>query len=109
MRLIYTRTQELKREKLRKKRRHTAILCLAASLCLVAGLGFWISSRTGGKAAEPVHASGAASILASNGALGYILMGVMSFLLGVCVTILLFYLGRRQKRNGRTEDPDGEF
>lgn len=44
MRLIYRRTQELKREKQRKRQRYAAALCLAASFCLTAGLGFWVSS-----------------------------------------------------------------
>lgn len=109
MRLIYRRTQELKREKQRKRQRYAAALCFAASFCLIAGLGFWVSSHIGRAAVETAHASDAASLLASNGALGYILMGIMSFLLGVCVTILLFYVSRRQKRRGKPEDPDDEL
>lgn len=108
-RRILRRAAELKREKRIKTQRAVTVLCLAASLMLIAGLGLWISSRTGEAAAEVVYASGAASLLASNGSLGYILMGILSFLLGVCVTILLFRLSRWRKRHEKPEDPDDEL
>lgn len=108
-RRILRRTAELKREKRIKTQRAVTVLCLAASLLLVTGLGLWISSRTGETTSEVVHASGAASLLASNGSLGYILMGILSFLLGACVTTLLFCLSRWRKRREKPEDPDDEL
>lgn len=109
IRRIRRRTAELKREKQRKTQRAVITLCLAASLLLVAGLGLWISSRSGRETVGVVHASGAASLLTLNGSLGYILMGILSFLLGVCVTTLLFCLSRRRKRHEKPEDPDDEL
>ena len=57
---------------------------------------------------EVHHASGAASLVGSHAALGYILMGIMSFLLGVFVTVLLYRLNRRNERKQR-EHPDDEL
>ena len=41
-------------------------------------------------------------MLGSGGALGYLVMALLAFLLGVCVTILCFRLRRREEEN----DPD---
>ena len=51
------------------------------------------------------HASGAASLIGDHAALGYILMGLLAFLLGVCVTVCLYRLRRRDERR-RREDSD---
>ena len=54
------------------------------------------------------HASGAASLVGSHAALGYILLAFMAFLLGVCVTMLLYRLHRRNERKQR-ENWDDEL
>ena len=46
--------------------------------------------------------------LASHAALGYILMGLLSFLLGVSVTILLYRLRRHNDRK-KQEDREDEL
>ena len=38
--------------------------------------------------------------------LGYIVMGLLAFLLGVCVTVLLYRLRRRNERRSREEKED---
>ena len=53
-----------------------------------------------------VHSSGAASMIGSHAALGYIVMGLLAFLLGVCVTVLLYRLRRRNERRSREEKED---
>ena len=73
---------------------------LAATICVPAQAGI-----PGG---EVHHASGAASLVGSHAALGYILMGIMAFLLGVCVTVLLYRLHRRNERKQR-ENWDNEL
>ena len=107
--LIHKRTAEIKRERQKKKQRALDVSCIGACLLLVVGIGLsmpdWVVSIPGG---EAYHASGAASLVGSHAALGYILMGLMAFLLGVCVTMLLYRLHRRNERKQR-ENLDDEL
>ena len=85
------------------------MICMAACLILVVGIGSFMPGLTAGiPGGEVHHASGAASLVGSHAALGYILMGLMAFLLGVCVTVLLYRLHRRNKR-ARQENPNNEL
>ncbi len=105
--LIHKRTAELKRERQQRKQRRLDRLCIAACLILVVGIGSflpdWVVGVPGG---EVHHASGAASLVGSHAALGYILMGLMAFLLGVFVTVLLYRLHRRNEREQRENSDD---
>ena len=105
--LIHQRTAEIKRERQKKKQRAWDMICIAACLILVVGIGSflpdWVVGIPGG---EVHHTSGAASLVGSHAALGYILMGLMAFLLGVCVTVLLYRLHRRNERKQRENSDD---
>ncbi|MGN1143497.1 MAG: hypothetical protein ACI4SU_02950, partial [Anaerovoracaceae bacterium] len=50
------------------------------------------------------HTSGTASLLAESEALGYVMMAIFAFLLGVCVTLLLHVIHRRQQRQIHESD-----
>ena len=101
---IQKRTAQLKSEREKKKQRGLDLLCTAACLVLVVCLGIGMPNLTGNlSGGEVLHASGAASLIGDNAALGYILMGVLSFLLGVCCTVLLYRL-RRRKKHGEDSD-----
>lgn len=109
IRLIHKRTAELKQKKEQKKRRVVNAACMAACLLLVIGIGAFMPGLMADVAeGGAVHASGAASLIGSHAALGYILMGLLAFLLGVCVTVLLYRLRRRNERR-RKEDGDDEL
>ena len=104
---IHRRTAEIKRERQKKKQRAWDTICIAACLLLVVGTGSFMPGLTAGvPGGEVHHASGAASLVGSHGALGYILMGLMAFLLGVCVTVLLYRLHRRNERERRENSND---
>ena len=107
--LIHQRTAEIKRERQKKKQRAWDMTCIAACLILIVGIGSflpdWVVGIPGG---EVHHTSGAASRVGSHAALGYSLMGLMAFLLGVCVTVLLYRLRRRNEREQR-ENLDDEL
>ncbi len=62
----------------------------------------------GAAAGTVSHTAGTASLVASHAALGYILMGLLSFLLGVSVTILLYRLRRHNDRK-KQEDREDEL
>ena len=79
------------RQKRRKQRRIVAISCIAACLAVIFGASFVMSGISGQMV--PGNSSGyetAATILGGGAAPEYIIIGVLSFLLGVCVTILCF-------------------
>ena len=106
IRLVHEQTAEKKRRAAQVRRRALDAVCMAACLLLVAGFAALMPelmsrSTEGGV----IHASGAASLIGDNAALGYILMGLLAFLLGVCVTVSLYRLRRRDERR-RMEDSD---
>ena len=96
--LVQKRTAEIKRKRQKKKQRALDMICIVACLILVVGIGSFMPALMVAPGSEVCHASGAASLVASHGALGYILMGLMAFLLGVCVTVILYRLHRNNER-----------
>lgn len=87
-----------------KKRQKIEMLCMAASLLFLVGAGAAMPGILAGIPEAAVgHTSGAASILGSHESLGYILMGILSFLLGMCVTMLLYQMRKKQERARRKE------
>ena len=78
-------------EGLRKQRRIAAISCVAACLAVIVVASFAMPGVSGQM--TPWISDGyetAATILGGGVAPGYIIIGLLSFLLGVCVTILCF-------------------
>ena len=107
--LIHKRTAEIKRERQKKKQRAADMICIAACLLLVVGIGSFLPGLAEDLPCDAIyHTSGAASLVGSHASLGYILMGILAFLLGVCVTVLLYRLRRRNERK-QEEDPDDEL
>ena len=103
-RLIHRRTAEIKQERRIKRQRRLDAACLVIGIgALMPGL--MRNTADGGI----VHPSGTASLLGSHAALGYIIMGLLAFLLGVCVTVLLYRLRRREERKRREDAEDGEL
>ena len=83
---------------------------MAVCLLLVIGIGALMPGLMRNTAdGGIVHPSGTASLLGSHAALGYIIMGLLAFLLGVCVTVLLYRLHRRYERQKQEDAGDGEL
>ena len=80
---VRRRIAEKERQKRRKQRRIVAITCIAACLAVIFGASFVMSGISSGYET-------AATILGGGAAPEYIIIGLLSFLLGVCVTILCF-------------------
>ena len=105
--LVQKRTAKIKRKRHKIKQRALDMICIAVCMILVVGIGsFMPGFAIGITAGEVHHASGTASLVGSHSALGYILMGLMAFLLGVCVTVLLYRMHRRNERNQRENSDD---
>ena len=97
----------------RKKRLRRGRLCmaLAAAACLVLLMGVSLAMpgmtaqfQTGDYAGFET----AASMYGGSAALGYIVVGLLAFLLGVCVTILCFRLRQLERENERDGKDGGQ-
>ena len=109
--LVRQRTETIKEEQQRKKHkiRMTVLggVSLAACLCLLVVMGSAMPQIISGFGEAPVsHTSGAASLLAGSETLGYVIVAIFAFLLGICVTLLLHVIHRRQQR--QRHEPDGK-
>lgn len=110
MKLISQRTDELKKEiKIKenlKKRRTVSAGCMAACIMIVVCAGALMPSLI--KTAENgdvTYRYGAASIISEAPAADYVIMGLMSFALGVCLTLVIFRLrGAEKKRMSHSDD-----
>lgn len=84
----------------RKKRRtaagHLSLFALCLALITAASLNISRTDITVDRAAADY---GAATLLAQSDAVGYILIGILSFLLGICLTLLLSRIKQRDKSN----------
>lgn len=108
MQLIRQRTDTLKQEQKKRKQRIINTVCVAACLLLVVGLGLYMPGLTVTSPQTIRQTAGTASLLGQHAALGYIIMGLLCFLLGVTVTILLYRLHHAQT-HVKPEDDDDEL
>lgn len=101
-RLRAARARAKKLDRARKNRRITA-LCGGGSLAILAVLALLMPGITARFPAESYGGGMTASVF-SRGSLGYLLVGVLAFALGVCVTLLCLRL-RESVGDGENEDP----
>ena len=99
---VRRRVAQIERQKRHRKNR---IIAVAACLVVIVGASFalpGISEKMiiGGYAGYET----AASIFSDSAAVGYIIIGLLAFVLGVCVTVLCFKLRKFQKKDEETED-----
>ena len=96
------RIAKMEREKRLRRNTITAASAVAACLALIVGVSFImpdiaVKIQTGGYAGFET----AASIFHGGAALGYIVIGLLTFLLGVCVTVLCFRLRQMHREDTR--------
>ncbi|WP_296070627.1 DUF4179 domain-containing protein [uncultured Gemmiger sp.] len=96
----------------RKKRlrcsKITMFSAAAACLVLIVGVSFAMPGMVAGiRPGDYAGYETAASMYGGGAALGYIVIGLLSFLLGVCVTVLCFRL-RQMNREDSQDDQDRE-
>ena len=104
-RVAETKRRIAKMEREKRLRRNTITMASAVAACLVLLIGASLampgiaaSIRTGDYSGFET----AATMLGGSAALGYIVIGLLAFVLGVCVTILCF----RVRLLNREEQPD---
>ena len=102
------RIAKIEREKRLRRDKITMISAAAACLALLIGASFAMpgiaaSIQTGDYAGFET----AASMYGGGAALGYIVIGLLAFLLGVCVTVLCFRLRQMDREDTESEGRHG--
>ena len=108
-RVVETKRRIAKMEREKRLRRNTITMASVVAACLVlligasfAMPGIAASIRTGDYSGFETAAS-----MYGGGALGYIVIGLLAFLLGVCVTVLCFRLRQMNREDGQDEESEG--
>ena len=102
------RIAKIEREKRLRRNTITMASTVAACLALLIGAslampGIAASIRTGDYSGFET----AASIFHGGAALGYIIIGLLAFLLGVCVTVLCFRLRQMSREDEQDRESEG--
>ena len=102
------RIAKIEREKRLRRNTITMASAVAACLALLVGAslaipGIAASIRTGDYSGFET----AASMYGGGAALGYIVIGLLAFLLGVCVTVLCFRLRQMNREDNQNNESEG--
>ena len=96
---VEKRVKELTRQKKQRLCRYIGLSAAAACLLIVIGMGIAMPGIMAGLTEGDYTSAG---MMASNfyegSALGYVLIGLIAFALGTCLTVLCFLLHRRDIR-----------
>ena len=91
-------------------RRGRLLIMEAAAACLVLIVGCALAMPDMTARLRPDSVAGfetAASMYGGGSALGYIVIGILAFLLGVCVTILCFRIRQMNREDDQNEESEG--
>ena len=92
-----------------KRRRNTVTMAsaVAACLALLIGASFAMPGIAASiQAGDYAGFETAASMYGGGAALGYIVIGLLAFLLGVCVTVLCFRLRQMSREDGQDKESE---
>ncbi|HCX42216.1 MAG: DUF4179 domain-containing protein [Lachnospiraceae bacterium] len=92
-----------------KRRRNTVTMAsaVAACLALLIGASFAMPGIAASiQAGDYAGFETAASMYGGGAALGYIVIGLLAFLLGVCVTVLCFRLRQMNREDGQDKESE---
>ena len=112
-RVAETKRRIAKIERENRLRRNTLTMASAVAACLALLIGASLAMPGIAAKIQAGDYSGfetAASMYGGGAALGYIVIGLLAFLLGVCVTVLCFRLrqmNREDTQDGESEDAHG--
>ena len=108
-RVTETKRRIAKIERENRLRRNTIAMASAVAACLALLIGASLAMpgiaaniRTGAYSGFET----AASIYGGGAALGYIVIGLLAFLLGVCVTVLCFRLRQMSREGGQDRESE---
>ena len=109
-RVAETKRRIAKMEREKRLRRNTVTMASAVAACLVLLIGASLAMPGIAARIQTGDYSGfetAASIFHGGAALGYIVIGLLAFLLGVCVTVLCFRLRQMNREDGQDRESEG--
>ena len=108
-RVAETKRRITKIEREKRLRRNTITMASAVAACLALLIGAALAMpgiaaniQTG----DYVGFETAASMYGGSAALGYIVIGLLAFLLGACVTVLCFRLRQMNREDGQNEESE---
>ena len=108
-RITETKRRIAKIEQEKRRRRDTITMASAVAACLVLLIGASLAMPGIAAGIQTGDYSGfetAASIFHGGAALGYIVIGLLAFLLGVCVTVLCFRLRQMSREDGQDRESE---
>ena len=108
-RVAETKRRIAARQRGKRRRRNTVTMASAVAACLALLIGASLAMPGIAANIQTGDYSGfetAASIFHGGAALGYIVIGLLAFLLGVCVTVLCFRIRQLSRENA--QDKEGE-
>ena len=108
-RVAETKRRIAKIEREKRRRRNTVTMASAVAACLAVLIGASLAMPGIAASIQTGNYSGletAASIFHGGAALGYIVIGLLAFLLGVCVTVLCFRLRQMSREDGQDRESE---
>ena len=109
-RVAETKRRIAARQREKRLRRNTITMASAVAACLALLVGGCLAMPGIAANIQTGDYSGfetAASIFHSGAALGYIVIGLLAFLLGVCVTVLCFRLRQMNREDDQNNESEG--
>ena len=109
-RVVETKRRIVQIEREKRRRRNTITMASAVAACLALLIGVSLAMPGIAAKIQAGDYSGfetAASMYGGGAALGYIVIGLLAFLLGVCVTVLCFRLRQMNREDGQNEESEG--
>ena len=108
-RVAETKRRIAKMEREKRLRRNTITMASAVAACLVLLIGASLAMPGIAANIQTGDYSGfetAASMYGGGAALGYIVIGLLAFLLGVCVTVLCFRIRQFSRENAQDKESE---
>ena len=108
-RVVETKRRIAAMERKKRLRRNTVTMASTVAACLVLLIGASLAMPGIAESIQTGDYSGfetAASIFHGGADLGYIVIGLLAFLLGVCVTVLCFRLRQMSREDGQDKESE---
>ena len=112
IKLAKKQADEIKKQRNEKRHRLAVISCYSFGIALIVVISALVCNLNfAGFEQTPMHDT--ASIFANKGFLGYVVVGILAFLLGISVTLMCDILHKRNKErdeeNDRTDRGNGAY
>ena len=110
-RVAETKRRIAKMEREKRRRRNTVTMASAVAACLALLIGASVAMPGIAASIQAGDYAGfetAASMYGGGAALGYIVIGLLAFLLGVCVTVLCFRLRQMNCEDDQNKESEGQ-